>query len=580
MPKTLNNFDTYITQALADWHIPGAAVAITKGDEVLHSGGYGLRDIKQGLPVTANTRFPIASMTKPFTAMGAAILVDEGLLDWDQPIRDVMPDFRLHDDYATQHANLRDLLSHRTGLPRHDSTWYGSDRAFEAILPELRHLEPTAPFRSQWQYNNLMYETVGLLCARLTDSNSWYDFVQQRILDPLGLNHTTPNHLTGDKQFDDIALPYRLKNGDDQPQLLDFYENPLGPAGSIHSTLNDVVTWLKVHTQGGQGNGVQLVSPHTLKQMHTPHTLMPATPGQEMMFNNALYAYGLAWFIEPYQGVTLLHHGGNINGFSVMGAFVPQEDIAIVVLTNIDGKGLRGALMYEALDRALEVNGNDWSAEMLKRNNETVQAALAAEQYTKDSQTSTATQAPASHPLCDYAGSYKAKGYDALDIRYDNNALSIKYYGEWWPLNHLHYDVFEMDMRSRFDSAAKVSFSLDNFGFITRLNIPAEPDLGDMPFKRQPITLPPTQQAALAGPYSYPLEGQSLEVLIEEEKLYLAITGKNKTALHCVDQQDQSLSFKLEGNDSSVLEFVLEGGEVKTLLVNHPGALYRCVKAG
>ena len=139
MPKTLNNFDTYITQALADWHIPGAAVAITKGDEVLHSGGYGLRDIKQGLPVTANTRFPIASMTKPFTAMGAAILVDEGLLDWDQPIRDVMPDFRLHDDYATQHANLRDLLSHRTGLPRHDTTWYGSDRAFEAILPELRH---------------------------------------------------------------------------------------------------------------------------------------------------------------------------------------------------------------------------------------------------------------------------------------------------------------------------------------------------------------------------------------------------------------------------------------------------------
>ena len=135
MPKSFADFDQTITQALNDWHIPGAAVAVIKGDQTLYSAGHGLRDVEQNLPVTANTRFPIASMTKPFTAMGAAILVDQGLLDWDKPIRDVMPDFRLHDDYATQHATLRDLLSHRTGLPRHDSTWYGSCLLYTSPSP-------------------------------------------------------------------------------------------------------------------------------------------------------------------------------------------------------------------------------------------------------------------------------------------------------------------------------------------------------------------------------------------------------------------------------------------------------------
>ena len=129
MKKTLSGFDEYINQALGRWCVPGAAVAVVKGDEVLHSAGYGFRDLDQGLPITSNTRFPIASMTKPFTAMGAALLVEQGLLEWDQPIRDLMPEFRLFDDYATQHATLRDLLSHRTGLPRHDSTWYGSGKS-------------------------------------------------------------------------------------------------------------------------------------------------------------------------------------------------------------------------------------------------------------------------------------------------------------------------------------------------------------------------------------------------------------------------------------------------------------------
>ena len=572
MKKSLADFDQYINQALQDWHIPGAAVAVIKGDQVLHQGGYGFRDIEKRLPVTENTRFPIASMTKAFTAMGVALLVDEGLLDWDQPIRDVMPDFRLADDYATQHATLRDLLSHRTGLPRHDASWYGSDKGIEEIFPDLRQFKPTAAFRSAWQYNNLMYETAGLLCARVTGASSWHDFIQTRVLTALDMKNTTPKYQKTVKDHVDVALPYRLKNGETTPQRIPFYDNPLSAAGSIYSTLNDVTTWLKVHTQSGQHRGQPFVSPFGLKQMHTPHMLMPATPAQEAMFNNNLYAYGMGWFMEPYQGVTLIHHGGNIDGFSVMGAFVPQEQLAIVILTNIDVKGLRSALMYEALDRALGFDGKDWSKEMLKRNNETVEAALKAEQDSS----AEAVAEPSSHALTDYVGRYQQPGYDDIDIKLEDEGLLVKFYGDWWPLNHCHFDVFEIDMSSRHDEKITVSFSLDNHGLIHCLNVPIEPDLGDSAFKRKPIEMAEDEQAEWTGQYDHPLEGQDMSISLKEKTLYLTLTGQPAKALRCVQQDSLKLRFKFVGNEQSIVEFIDNREEGRKVLIKHPGATYDC----
>ena len=573
MKKTLADFDQYINQALQDWHIPGAAVAVIKGDEVLHQGGYGFRDIEKRLPVTENTRFPIASMTKAFTVMGVALLVDEGLLDWDQPIRDVMPDFRLADDYATQHATLRDLLSHRTGLPRHDAAWYGSDKGIDEIFPELRHLKPTAAFRSAWQYNNLMYETAGLLCVKVSGVSSWYEFIQTRILTVLGMHDSIPKYKKDDEDNANIALPYRLKNGETTPQKIPFYDNPLGPAGSIYSTLKDITTWLKVHTHAGQHNGQPFVSPYGLQQMHTPHMLMPATAAQQAMFNNNLYSYGMGWFIEPYKGVTLIHHGGNIDGFSVMGAFVPQEQLAIAILTNVDGKGLRTALMYEALDRALGVEGKDWSQEILKRNNETVTAALKANEQTA---AESVVGVSPSHDLADYVGSYEQPGYCDIDIKLDGSELQAKFYGAWWPFIHCHYDVFEIDMSSRHDEKLTVSFSLDNHGIIHSINVPIEPDIGDSAFTRKPIVLTNSEQEKWVGSYDYPIEGQGVDIGIKDKTLYLTITGQPAKALSCVQKVQHKLSFKIVGNEQSLLECIDDAQGNRKLVIKHPGATYDC----
>ncbi len=119
---------------LKTFQVPGVAVAVVVGDEVVLSKGYGLRDVEKKLPMAAETQMPIASVTKQFTVAALGTLVRQGKLDWDKPVREYLPDFRLHNEYATSHATPRDLVTHRIGLPRHDFIWYGTDAQPRADL--------------------------------------------------------------------------------------------------------------------------------------------------------------------------------------------------------------------------------------------------------------------------------------------------------------------------------------------------------------------------------------------------------------------------------------------------------------
>src|SRR5438067_10165914 len=152
--------------------VPGCAVAVVHEGEVVLAEGFGMRDIDRDLPVTAATLFPIGSSTKTFTAALCATLVRDGLLEWDRPVRDYLPEFRLHDPAATDGVTFRDLLSHRSGLPRHDLLWYtaGANVTRDDLIAALRHLEPNRGLREVWQYNNLLYTTAGHLAGRLHGS--------------------------------------------------------------------------------------------------------------------------------------------------------------------------------------------------------------------------------------------------------------------------------------------------------------------------------------------------------------------------------------------------------------------------
>src|SRR5213596_3800183 len=166
-PRALGGLDQFVAAMMTEWHVPGLALGIIQDGRVVLLKGYGFRDVDHKLPVTPRTLMAIGSNSKSFTVVLMGMLVDSGKLDWDKPVREYLPDFQLHDELASEAMTPRDLVTHRSGLPRHDLLWYGSPLTREEMLGRLRFLEPSREFRSYWQYQNLMFMTAGYLAGKL-----------------------------------------------------------------------------------------------------------------------------------------------------------------------------------------------------------------------------------------------------------------------------------------------------------------------------------------------------------------------------------------------------------------------------
>src|SRR5512135_766034 len=218
MEGLIQQLRDFINASLALWQAPGVAVGVIRGEDVLLCEGFGLRDREGQQPVTPNTLFAIGSSTKGFTTFDLGLLVDEGRLNWDKPIRDFLPTFQLHDPVASERLTPRDMVSHRVGLPRHDLMWYNSPLSRQEIFGRLRYLEPNKDIRQAFQYNNLMFLSAGVLIEHLS-GRSWEDFTRQRIFEPLGMNRSNFS-VTASQQSDDFALPYREKK--DQIERIPF----------------------------------------------------------------------------------------------------------------------------------------------------------------------------------------------------------------------------------------------------------------------------------------------------------------------------------------------------------------------
>jgi CubicO group peptidase (beta-lactamase class C family) len=186
----LAGFDAYMAQILKDWNVPGIGVGIVVKDKLVFAKGYGYRDYGKKLPYTPTTTQPIASNTKLFTAVAAGLLVDEGKLDWDKPIRTFVPSIQFYNDDLNRTVTIRDMLSHRTGITRHDLIWYKSDYTKKDLFERLRYLEPSEPPRTTFLYNNMMYSGAGY-SVELLSGKPYETFVSERIFEPLGMSSTT-----------------------------------------------------------------------------------------------------------------------------------------------------------------------------------------------------------------------------------------------------------------------------------------------------------------------------------------------------------------------------------------------------
>jgi CubicO group peptidase (beta-lactamase class C family) len=568
-----------IERGLAALHVPGVAVAVVVDGEIVLSRGFGRRDVEKELPVTPHTVFAIGSSTKAMTTMVLGSLVDDGLVAWDEPVRTYLPSFRLADPSVAERLTVRDLVTHRSGLPRHDLVWYGSDRSREELLGGLADLELSAGLRERFQYQNLMFMTAGYLSGELAGS-SWEELMEERLFEPLGMDETVISRFEG---LPDVAVGYDLDlpegaGGGPVREAVPYRViEAMGPAGSVNSTADDMARWVRFQLGDGSvaaaagEEGRRIVSETTLQELHTPQ--MIASLPLAGLIDPAMspyILYGLGWFIQPYRGHHLVQHGGNIDGFSAMVAFLPQEEIGVVVLSNLNGSPLPLAIALSAFDRLLGLEPVDWVA----RADFFLDQALSsiAEQRAVQAQDRVAGTEP-SHPLEAYAGEYRHPAYGTVRVRLEDGSLRAALNGlDELPLEHWHYDAFQASDTPV--GGLRHQFLTGPDGRIDRVEVALEPTVGAIVFAREASARlsEPAFLARLAGEYD--LLGRTVTVAVRGETLTVTIPGQPTYEVVPHAATETTAEYRLAEVAGYRVRFELEEGEATSLAFLQPNGVF------
>jgi len=560
-PVNLKGFSEFVARTMAEWKVPGMAVSIVKDGKVVLAEGFGLRDVKNNLKVTPRTVFAIGSSSKAFTATSMGVLFDEGKLDWDKPVREYLPTFKLWDDFASEQMTPRDLLCHRSGLPRHEFMWIGSPFSRQELFNRLSFLEPSHNFRTVFQYQNQMIMTAGYLVGELSHS-TWEEFTRKRIFEPLGMTSSSFS-IEDMKAVADHSLPY----GEKKDKVVEIpYRNidAVGPAGSINSNIVDMANWVILNLNKGKFAGQQVVSEAAMTQIQSPQMVI-----QDPLFlflhnfPELFYpSYGMGWFITSYRGHTMLNHGGNIDGFSAMVSFMPRDNMGLVILTNLNGTFLPYAVMYNIYDRLLGLDQVGWSQrfkELIDKMK--AEGEKAEKEAGKDRQPNTKP----SHPLDDYVGEYAHPAYGTLSVSKDGDGLKAKHNGMGFVVSHYHYDVFELK-EDTFGLDLKATFGMDIKGNIMTVSVPLEPTVKEIVFTRLPESKLTERSflEKLCG--SYELQGQLLTIQSRgENTLVVTLTGQPPMEL----VPYKGTEFNLKGVPGYSIEFKLDAAGVVTEAVFH-----------
>ncbi len=479
----LRGFDAYVERAMREWEVPGLAVAVVKNDSVVFARGYGVREIGRPERVDEHTLFAIASTTKAMAAATVGMLVDEAKLHWDDPVARHLPALQLHDPYATRELTVRDLLSHRSGLPRGDLLWWASPYERAEVLQRVRHLQPGWGFRAQYGYQNIMFLAAGELLGQVA-GQSWDDFMAERLFRSMGMtrSNTTVRALAG---MDNLATPHVRIENQVRPVAWRNFDN-LGAAGSVNSSAWDMAQWIRLNLGRGQYRGQRLLSDSVVKEMQTPQTVIRADTLAERLYPHTHFrAYGLGWSLQDYRGHKMVHHGGALDGMRTHVAMIPEENLGVVVIANMAPTTLHVALVYRVLDAYLGAPPRDWSADLLAVFDR--QQQQAEEREDSIAQARVADTRP-SLPLERYAGTYSDDLYGEMQVAEEDGRLVFRFGPSWLgDLEHWHYDTFRVTWRDPSMGRSFVTFSLDAAGRVERMRVEGFSDLRRLP-DREAVT--------------------------------------------------------------------------------------------
>ncbi|MBN9119986.1 MAG: serine hydrolase [Planctomycetes bacterium] len=433
--------DALVSDALKAFHVPGAAVAIVRGDQVLVLKGYGRRGVGADEPVTADTVFPLASCTKQFTTALLAMLVDDGALGWDDPVKKHVPAFTLSEPNADALLTVRDLLAHRTGLGANDLLWYRAPWSIDHTLKQVPLLPLDYPFRGGYRYSSIPYMAAGRV-AEVCGKEKWEKLVRERIVEPLDMKGVT--FTTTDIPKDaDRAAGHRLGKAGKVERMAVYEMKEPNPSGSMNATARDLAAWLQFHVSDGiSPGGRRLVSAKQLLETRTAQNLMRLEGAAKLLFPETVQAsYAMGWVVNDYRGLKVVGHGGLIDGFRMQITLVPDRDLGFAVLTNLHDTRMPMALTNTLVDLYCDLKPKDWNAYFAK-----VEADVAAAKAAALAERDKARDASAKPTLglAGYAGEYTHPAYGTATVTHSDGKLAAKFSTFEYPLEHYERDTFRV----------------------------------------------------------------------------------------------------------------------------------------
>lgn len=460
----LDALDRYIAHAVTEFDQPGLAVGIVKDGALIWSKGYGRLDLAKPDPVTPQSIFFVASISKAFTAAAVGLLVDEGRVNWNDPVRMHLPEFATPDPYVTANMTVTDMLSHRSGWDTFDGDllWYGTHMDQREILRRHANEPFTHGFRTTFGYSNLMYIAAAQLIERVSGM-TWDAFITERIIKPLGMTRTTVE-VADLARSTDVALPHVRKGQDPKaPQKSMPYQTLKGADGAtgINSCVEDLAKWDAMWADEGMLNGKPFLSPATYRHLTTNH--LPMGGRRE--------GAGLGWFIEDFNGHAVITHSGGMPGFILNHAVVPDKDLAVIALGNGESY-----CVFAVTNKILDLYLGDGTADPVSTMIPRLEARAKQEsQRVADRIAARRPKTTPTTPVADLAGMYSDKIYGEAVITVERGVPTLRLLPApelfTGTLTHWHYDTWRWEHNDPFLEPGYVTFHFDTDHRITHFTI-------------------------------------------------------------------------------------------------------------
>lgn len=578
--KRFIGLDSTFNRVLKDWNCAGFSVAVIEKDKLVYAKGFGFADYENKIPATENTLYASGSCTKAFTCSLLGILQEEGKVDFDKPAQTYLPQLKFYNEELNNKVTIRDMMCHRTGLPRYDDAWgLFKSKSVDSLLKKVQFQEPNYGLREKFQYNNFMFLAQGKIIENLT-GKPYRNYLQEKILQPLGMTNLnfSVDSMAKNK---DRALGY-ITTDDDKIKQTEYVNlDVMSSVGGINTSVVEMAKWAMLWANNGVYKGKRILPANYVRDAIGSHMIIaggvPANNNPSLYFNN----YGLGWFVSSYRGHYRVDHGGTITGFTANVAFFPTDNVGIVVFCNQNLSKVTSIVRNVIADRMLDLPTKDWSSYLLTSENA---AKLALKNAKKSAVENQKTNEKPSHKLESYEGYYTNEAYGKFEISLKKDSLfAVFAEDKWWlrPYKNDVFEVYQVDKKTGVDTSFSINrivFNQDINGEIKSTSIQFDPEVAKpIEFERsvKPKTL--SKEILIAYTGEFLLNGTLMKISLKNDKtLFMSLPSQPEFELIAIEKDKFNLKVGAAGYS---VNFIKDAkGNYNELLLNQPNVTFKATR--